>query len=256
MQNRFMTKEVTKNNAKGMIWDGFQWVSKTKWEEEDQGRDRRMARLQISGLPSLATVDKLKEFLFVVMKERFGVEKNPVVQSVLSKDQSSAFLQMASMQDTENAMELSGIEFMGKRLTIARPAGSTGAKPGEFGSTGIVDVLKSKVVQITGALQVDSKLEPEDYDEVEMDMQEAGAEYGSVKKCIILRPRHKKWLACTGLSVGDVLVEFSNAGESALFIQHVSPRPYNSTKLVMIPFDDDLYTSDENVYMIRKNKRE
>merc|ERR1712046_118945 len=110
--------------------DGFQWVprAETAVNPNDPNVSRKMRRLYLGNLPYHlgVTEDSFSKQLFDTMKER-GLcndpNQNPVLHVWFASDTGAnyGFCEVASIEETERALQLDGMLVLGVPVSIKRP---------------------------------------------------------------------------------------------------------------------------------------
>merc|ERR1719359_1276660 len=118
-----------------MFWDGFQWVPRadTAVNPNDPNVSRKMRRLYLGNLPYHlgVTEDTFSKQLYDTMKER-GMcndpNQNPVLHVWFARDKGAnyGFCEIASIEETDRALQLDGMLVLGVPVSIKRPADATG----------------------------------------------------------------------------------------------------------------------------------
>merc|ERR1711988_991276 len=113
-----------------MFWDGFQWVPRadTGINPNDVNASRKMRRLYLGNLPYHLgiTEDSFSKQLYDTMKER-GLcndpNQNPVLHVWFARDKGAnyGFCEVASIEETERALQLDGMLVLGVPVSIKRP---------------------------------------------------------------------------------------------------------------------------------------
>merc|ERR1711939_180083 len=137
-------EHVNKNRAPGavpgvpaapggqrMFWDGFQWVPRadTNVNPNDPNVSRKLRRLYLGNLPYHlgVTEDTFSKQLYDTMKER-GMcndpNQNPVLHVWFARDKGAnyGFCEIASIEETDRALQLDGMMVLGVPVSIKRPA--------------------------------------------------------------------------------------------------------------------------------------
>merc|ERR1719399_949690 len=113
-----------------MFWDGFQWVPRadTAVNPNDPNVSRKMRRLYLGNLPYHlgVTEDTFSKQLYDTMKER-GMcndpNQNPVLHVWFARDKGAnyGFCEIASIEETDRALQLDGMMVLGVPVSIKRP---------------------------------------------------------------------------------------------------------------------------------------
>merc|ERR1711865_869360 len=113
-----------------MFWDGFQWVPRadTAVNPNDPNVSRKMRRLYLGNLPYHlgVTEDSYSKQMYETMKER-GMcndpNQNPVLHVWFARDKGAnyGFCEIASIEETDRALQLDGIMVLGVPVSLKRP---------------------------------------------------------------------------------------------------------------------------------------
>lgn len=116
-----------------LLWDGFQWVAKTEplpvisGDPSAANATRKLRRLYFGNLPLHLglTEDGFKTIVTNEMKARgFCIDPNvdPVVYVWFSNDKGNyGFVEFNTIEETEKALTMDGMNCMGVQLRISRP---------------------------------------------------------------------------------------------------------------------------------------
>merc|ERR1719478_2103750 len=210
-------EHVNKNRAPGavpgvpaapggqrMFWDGFQWVprAETNVNPNDPNVSRKLRRLYLGNLPYHlgVTEDSFSKQLYDTMKER-GMcndpNQNPVLHVWFARDKGAnyGFCEIASIEETDRALQLDGMMVLGVPVSIKRPNDAVspmgmvgGMEGGAMPAAGGMLALPAMQVQATSStirieelLRVDASTTKEDYDDVVEDMNEGCGAHGKIK---------------------------------------------------------------------------
>lgn len=248
-----------------MFWDGFQWVPRadTAVNPNDPNVSRKMRRLYLGNLPYHlgVTEDTFSKQLYDTMKER-GMcndpNQNPVLHVWFARDKGAnyGFCEIASIEETDRALQLDGIMCLGVPVSIKRP---NDASPG----MGMVDGLQpgmampaaggmlalpamqvqatSSIIRIEELLRVDDSTGKEDYDDVVEDMNEGCGAHGKLKTVFIVRKEH---LAIKPeLRAGDVFLQCVSIDDATKIMRAMGHRKYDSRQIQMTSYADDQWFS-------------
>merc|ERR1719265_683081 len=113
-----------------MFWDGFQCVPRadTAVNPNDPNVSRKMRRLYLGNLPYHlgVTEDTFSKQMYDTMKER-GMcndpNQNPVLHVWFARDKGAnyVFCEVASIEETDRALQLDGMLVLGVPISIKRP---------------------------------------------------------------------------------------------------------------------------------------
>ena len=113
-----------------MFWDGFQWVPRadTAVNPNDPNVSRKMRRLYLGNLPYHlgVTEDSYSKQMYETMKER-GMcndpNQNPVLHVWFARDKGAnyGFCEIASIEETDRALQLDGMMVLGVPVSLKRP---------------------------------------------------------------------------------------------------------------------------------------
>merc|ERR1719401_1532450 len=188
-----------------MFWDGFQWVPRadTAVNPNDPNVSRKMRRLYLGNLPYHlgVTEDTFSKQLYDTMKERGfcnDPNQNPVLHVWFARDKGAnyGFCEIATIEETDRALQLDGMMVLGVPVSIKRPNDANspmgmvgGLQPGmAMPAAGGMLALPAMQVQATSSiirieelLRVDGSTSKEDYDDVVEDMNEGCGAHGKLK---------------------------------------------------------------------------
>eukprot|EP00929_Paragymnodinium_shiwhaense_P042321 TRINITY_DN2191_c0_g1_i1.p1 TRINITY_DN2191_c0_g1~~TRINITY_DN2191_c0_g1_i1.p1 ORF type:complete len:326 (-),score=97.89 TRINITY_DN2191_c0_g1_i1:183-1160(-) len=269
-------EHVNKNRAPGavpgvpaapggqrMFWDGFQWVprAETNVNPNDPNVSRKLRRLYLGNLPYHlgVTEDSFSKQLYDSMKER-GMcndpNQNPVLHVWFARDKGAnyGFCEVASIEETERALQLDGMLVLGVPISIKRPtdatspAGSIGGmqQGGPAAGTGMLALqgmqvqATSNIIHIEEILKVDSKTTKDDFDDVKEDMQEGCGAHGRVDKVFIIRPEHNQ--RQPAVRAGDVFLRCASVDDATKIIRAMGHRKYDGRQINMKSYSDDDYS--------------
>eukprot|EP00929_Paragymnodinium_shiwhaense_P042326 TRINITY_DN2191_c0_g3_i3.p1 TRINITY_DN2191_c0_g3~~TRINITY_DN2191_c0_g3_i3.p1 ORF type:complete len:325 (-),score=99.36 TRINITY_DN2191_c0_g3_i3:112-1086(-) len=267
-------EHVNKNRAPGavagvpaapggqrMFWDGFQWVprAETNVNPNDPNVSRKLRRLYLGNLPYHlgVTEDSFSKQLYDSMKER-GMcndpNQNPVLHVWFARDKGAnyGFCEVASIEETERALQLDGMLVLGVPISIKRPTDATspagslqGMQPGGaqasnmMAITGIQVQATSNIIHIEEILKVDGKTTRDDFDDVKEDMEEGCGAHGSVDKVFIIRPEHNQ--RQPALRAGDVFLRCRSVEDATKIIRAMGHRKYDGRQIQMKSYSEDDY---------------
>merc|ERR1711865_32635 len=244
-----------------MFWDGFQWVPRadTAVNPNDPNLSRKMRRLYLGNLPYHlgVTEDTFSKQLYDTMKER-GMcndpNQNPVLHVWFARDKGAnyGFCEIASIEETDRALQLDGMMVLGVPVSIKRPNDGNspmgmvgGLQPGmAMPAAGGMLALPAMQVQATSSiirieelLRVDSGTGKEDYDDVVEDMNEGCGAHGKMNKVFIVRPEMGSKDA--EVKPGDVFLNCASVDDATKILRAMGHRKYDGRQIQMKSFDED-----------------
>jgi len=249
-----------------MFWDGFQWVPRadTGVNPNDPNVSRKMRRLYLGNLPYHlgVTEDSFSKQLYDTMKER-GMcndpNQNPVLHVWFARDKGAnyGFCEVASIEETDRALQLDGMLVLGVPVSIKRPNDAV-APPGMLGAMqpgmampgqGPMLALPAMQVQATSPiirieelLKVDSKTSKEDYDDVVEDMNEGCGSHGKLVNVFIVRADTPK--KNSEMGPGDVFLRCASVDDATKIMRAMGHRKYDGRQISMKSYDEDRYRND------------
>lgn len=245
-----------------MFWDGFQWVPRADTSSvnpNDPNVSRKMRRLYLGNLPYHlgVTEDSFSKQLYDTMKER-GLcndpNQNPVLHVWFARDKGAnyGFCEVASIEETERALQLDGMVVLGVPVSIKRPNDAVspmgmvaGMQPGMAAPGGMLALpamqvqATTNIIHIEQILKVDSKTTKEDYDDVVEDMNEGCGAHGKLTNVFIVRPQHEK----DGLKAGDVYLQCVSMDDATKIMRAMGHRKYDGRQIQMKSFEEDKYNT-------------
>jgi len=246
-----------------MFWDGFQWVPRadTAVNPNDPNVSRKMRRLYLGNLPYHlgVTEDTFSKQLFDTMKER-GMcndpNQNPVLHVWFARDKGAnyGFCEIASIEETDRALQLDGMMVLGVPVSIKRPsdgAGPMGAVGGmapgmSMPAAGGMLALPAMQVQATSStiriealLRVDSSTTKEDYDDVVEDMNEGCGAHGKIKNVFMVRQEHLSMKP--ELQAGDVYLQCGGIDDATKIMRAMGHRKYDARQIQMTSYEDSAW---------------
>merc|ERR1719460_3100706 len=249
-----------------MFWDGFQWVPRadTAVNPNDPNVSRKMRRLYLGNLPYHLgiTEDTFSKQLYDTMKER-GMcndpNQNPVLHVWFARDKGAnyGFCEIASIEETDRALQLDGMMVLGVPVSIKRPNDAVspvgmvgGMQPGmAMPAAGGMLALPAMQVQATSSiirieelLRVDASTSKEDYDDVVEDMNEGCGAHGKLKSVFMVRKEHEN-PAKPDLKAGDVFLQCGSIDDATKIMRAMGHRKYDGRQIQMKSFEDDKWYS-------------
>lgn len=246
-----------------MFWDGFQWVprAETNVNPNDPNVSRKLRRLYLGNLPYHlgVTEDSFSKQLYDTMKDKSlcnDPNQNPVLHVWFARDKGAnyGFCEIASIEETERALQLDGMLVLGVPVSIKRPQDATspmgmvggmqpgmpGAAPGGMLALPMMQVqATTTVIQIEQILKVDSKTTKDDYDDVLEDMNEGCGAHGKLKHVFIVRPEHNQ--KKPDLQAGDVYLQCGNTEDATKIMRAMGHRKYDGRQIKMVSCAEDKF---------------
>jgi len=248
-----------------MFWDGFQWVPRadTNVNPNDPNVSRKLRRLYLGNLPYHlgVTEDSFSKQLYETMRDR-GMcndpNQNPVLHVWFARDKGAnyGFCEIASIEETDRALQLDGMMVLGVPVSIKRPndanspMGMVGgmapgaAVPGAGGMLALPAMqvqATSSIIRIEELLRVDASTTKEDYDDVCEDMNEGCGAHGKLKSVFIVRKEHVD--SKPELKAGDVFLQTSSIDDATKIMRAMGHRKYDGRQIQMTSYADDLWYS-------------
>jgi len=244
-----------------MFWDGFQWVPRADGAGAggaagDMNASRKMRRLYLGNLPYHlgVTEDSFSKQLYETMKER-GMcndpNQNPVLHVWFARDKGAnyGFCEIASIEETDRALQLDGLMVLGVPVSIKRPSDGVGpmgmvgnVMGGQMPVGGMLALpamqvqATTSIIRIEEILKVDANTSREDYDDVLEDMNEGCGAHGKVKKVNIVRPEQAK--QNSSLNPGDVFLQCQSVDDATKIMRAMGHRKYDGRQIQMKSFDE------------------
>merc|ERR1719188_550858 len=254
--------------GQSMFWDGFQWVPRADTNSgNDINASRKNRRLYLGNLPYHlgVTEDSFSKQLYETMRDR-GMcndpNQNPVLHVWFARDKGAnyGFCEVASIEETERALQLDGMLVLGVPVSIKRPndavnpvgmiggvpVGMQGmAMPGQGPMLALPAVqvnATSPVIQINEILKVDDKTTKDDYTDVSEDMQEGCGAHGKVLGVLIIRPEHAQ--GRPGLKPGDVYLQCATTDDATKIMRAMGHRKYDGRQINMTSFEESKFMAE------------
>ncbi|GBE59943.1 splicing factor U2AF family auxilary factor large RRM domain-containing protein [Babesia ovata] len=241
-----------------LFWDGFQWVAKTgqaalmmNTDSAYMNSTRKLRRLYFGNLPLAAglTENAFQNIVWNEMRTRnFCNDPNvsPVLYVWFAKDKGNyGFVEFATVEETERALTMDGMNCMGAQLRVSRPNdySTSGAKqpiPGmQLQNILPLDAFKGSCLKVAQIVLPESVQKEVEYLDVLTDVIEAFEKHGKIKTCAIVTPRHKD--IAPNLKPGDVIVEFVDRESLLACVQNMQHRKYEKRQIQFVPMDDEDY---------------
>jgi len=252
-----------------MFWDGFQWVPRadTGTNHDDLNASRKLRRLYLGNLPYHlgVTEDSFSKQLYETMKERSMCNDpnlNPVLHVWFARDKGAnyGFCEIASIEETERALQLDGMLVLGVPVSVKRPNDavspilSLGAmQPGmHLGAMGgpmlalppVVVTATSPIIRIEELLKVDEKTTKDDFDDVVEDMNEGCGAHGKLLSVFIVKPDQFQDRLITDANAGDVFLRCSTTEDATKIMRAMGHRKYDGRQISMKSFDEAKFNTD------------
>jgi len=248
-----------------MFWDGFQWVPRadTNVNPNDPNVSRKLRRLYLGNLPYHlgVTEDSFSKQLYDTMKERGfcnDPNQNPVLHVWFARDKGAnyGFCEVASIEETERALQLDGIMVLGVPVSIKRPNDANspmgqipgmapgmqmpgGQTPGMLALPQIQVQATTAIIQIEQILKVDTNTTKDDFDDVLEDMNEGCGAHGKLKGVFIVRPEQAQ--KDPMLQAGDVYLNCASVDDATKVMRAMGHRKYDGRQIQMRSCEEDKY---------------
>jgi len=274
-QQQYVNKNrKTEGSAAGqsMFWDGFQWVPRADTGANDANASRKNRRLYLGNLPYHlgVTEDSFSKQLYETMRDR-GMcndpNQNPVLHVWFARDKGAnyGFCEVASIEETERALQLDGMMVLGVPVSLKRPndavnpvgmiggvpVGMTGmAAPGQSPMLALPSVqvtATSPIILINEILKVDDKTTKDDYDDVQEDMTEGCGAHGKLEGVLIIRPEHA--VGRPGLKPGDCYLKCATTDDATKIMRAMGHRKYDSRQINMTSFEEGKFNAELKLLM-------
>jgi len=250
-----------------MFWDGFQWVPRadTGVNPNDVNANRKNRRLYLGNLPYHlgVTEDSFSKQLYETMRDR-GMcndpNQNPVLHVWFARDKGAnyGFCEIASIEETERALQLDGLLVLGVPVSIKRPndsvspTGMIGGVPvgmnlaGQIGGMLALPALQvtatSPIVKIDEILKTDNKTTDEDFADVVEDMTEGCGQHGKVLGVLMIKPEHVS--GRPGLKVGDCYIRCATTDDATKIMRAMGHRKYDGRQIQMTSFEEGKFNTE------------
>jgi len=249
-----------------MFWDGFQWVPRadTGVATNDVNANRKMRRIYLGNLPYHlgVTEDSFSKQLYDTMKER-GMcndpNQNPVLHVWFAREKGAnyGFCEIASIEETDRALQLDGMLVLGVPVSIKRPADATGPQgmvsnlgpgmpaPGQgpmLALPGMLATATTKIIKIEEILKVDDSTSKDDFDDVVEDMNEGCGAHGKLGSVFIVRSEHVG--QAPNMKAGDCFLECGSVDDATKIMRAMGHRKYDGRQIQMKSFDEVEYNND------------
>merc|ERR1719375_526672 len=242
-----------------MFWDGFQWVPRadTAVNPNDPNVSRKMRRLYLGNLPYHlgVTEDTFSKQMYDTMKER-GMcndpNQNPVLHVWFARDKGAnyGFCEIATIEETDRALQLDGMMVLGVPVSLKRPndasspMGAVGGAPGAMPAAGGMLALPAMQVQATSStiriaelLKVEPSTTKEDYEDVVEDMNEGCGAHGKINKIFMIRQEMVN-PAKPELQAGDVYLQCGSIDDATKIMRAMGHRKYDGRQIQMTSYED------------------
>jgi len=251
-----------------MFWDGFQWVPRADTaasNPNDLNASRKNRRLYLGNLPYHlgVTEDSFSKQLYETMRDR-GMcndpNQNPCLHVWFARDKGAnyGFCEVATIEETDRALQLDGIMVLGVPVSIKRPNDAVGpvgmlggvamgmqgmATPGGQLALPAAQVnATSPIIRIDEILKVDDKTTKDDYTDVVEDMREGCGAHGRVEQVLIIRPEHAQ--VRQGLNAGDVYLYCATTDDATKIMRAMGHRKYDGRQITMMSFEEGRFNSE------------
>jgi len=260
--------------GQSMFWDGFQWVPRadTGGNPNDLNASRKNRRLYLGNLPYHlgVTEDAFSKQLYETMRDR-GMcndpNQNPVLHVWFARDKGAnyGFCEIASIEETERALQLDGMPVLGVPVSVKRPndavspmgmiggvpVGMQGiAVPGQGPMLALPAVqvnATSPIIRIDELLKVDDKTGQDDYNDVVEDMTEGCGAHGKLLGVLIIRPENAQ--GRPGLKPGDCYLRCATTDDATKVMRAMGHRKYDGRQIAMTSFDEGKFNSELKLLM-------
>lgn len=241
-----------------LFWDGFQWVAKTgqaammmNTDSATMNATRKLRRLYFGNLPTNAglTENSFQNIIWNEMRNRnFCNDPNvsPVLYVWFAKDKGNyGFVEFATVEETERALTMDGMNCMGSQLRVSRPNdySTSSMKPA---APSMTSVTVTPIESFTGTcLKVSQIVLPEsiqkeiEFLDVMDDVREAFEKHGKINSCAIVTSRHSD--VGLNLETGDVIVQFVDRESLLACVQNMQHRKYEKREIQFLPMSEEDY---------------
>ena len=237
----------------------------------DPAEEKINRELFIGNTTPEMTEQMLKDFLGKAM-EQVGLTTapgNPINACRVSGK--FAFVELRTVQEAANALNLNNIPYLGAMLRVGRPSKYTGpvtshgnwedilAKymSGELqlpsqGGTGAADVVANatnsaataaapetpatKVVELKNMLSMQDLESDQEYEEILEDTKEECGQFGTLKSCIIPR---------SGVGATKIFLEYLSTTDAAAAIQALAGRTFDGRKVEAAYFSEEKFQNKD-----------
>jgi len=253
--------------GQSMFWDGFQWVPRADTGANDTNASRKNRRLYLGNLPYHlgVTEDSFSKQLYETMRDR-GMcndpNQNPVLHVWFARDKGAnyGFCEVASIEETERALQLDGMMVLGVPVSLKRPndavnpvgmiggvpVGMAGmAAPGQSPMLALPSVqvtATSPIILINEILKVDDKTTKEDYQDVQDDMTEGCGAHGKLLGVLIIQPELAQ--GRPGLKPGDAYLQCATTDDATKIMRAMGHRKYDSRQINMTSFEEGKFNAE------------
>mmetsp|Transcript_82198 Transcript_82198/g.172070 ORF Transcript_82198/g.172070 Transcript_82198/m.172070 type:complete len:328 (-) Transcript_82198:32-1015(-) len=249
--------------GQSMFWDGFQWVPRAD-TGNDINANRKNRRLYVGNLPYHlgVTEDSFSKQLYETMRDR-GMcndpNQNPVLHVWFARDKGAnyGFCEVASIEETERALQLDGMLVLGVPVSIKRPNDSVNPMgmiggvavglqalpgPGMLALPAAQVNATSPIIQINEILKVDDKTTKDDYEDVLEDMKDGCGQHGRILAVLIIRPEHLA--GRPGLKAGDVYLQCATTDDATKIMRAMGHRKYDGRQINMTSFEEGKFMGE------------
>eukprot|EP01055_Gregarina_sp_Pseudo9_P000768 Gregarina_sp_Pseudo_9__767@NODE_1492_length_1552_cov_11_943159_g1382_i0_p1_GENE_NODE_1492_length_1552_cov_11_943159_g1382_i0NODE_1492_length_1552_cov_11_943159_g1382_i0_p1_ORF_typecomplete_len417_score66_20RRM_1/PF00076_22/0_00032RRM_1/PF00076_22/0_13Limkainb1/PF11608_8/0_02Limkainb1/PF11608_8/29HisKA/PF00512_25/0_27_NODE_1492_length_1552_cov_11_943159_g1382_i01851435 len=271
-----------------LFWDGFQWVAKTGASSallSDPilvNSTRKLRRLYFGNLPLHLglTETNFQQIVYQEMKKRGfcnDPNENPVLCVWFAKDKGNyGFVEFASVEETERALTMDGMDCLGVAIKVSRPNDYCSATQQQNPAMTLMGQQSAQMLQMQAGVPVSqlpggalaaalgvapelsdlstSKVlclkkivlptdveDAEEYNEILEDIREGCEQCGKTVNSLIVTPKleGKDIL----LDVGDVYLEFETARNADTCLSVMSERKYFERPIQAIKVSNETFTN-------------
>lgn len=240
-----------------LFWDGFQWVAKTgqaammNTDSATLNATRKLRRLYFGNLPTNAGLNEntFENIIWNEMRNRnFCNDPNvsPVLYVWFAKDKGNyGFIEFATVEETERALTMDGMNCMGCQLRVSRPNdySAPAMKPGNVSLPTLpvtpLECYTGTCMRVSEIVLPESIQTEIEYLDVLDDVREAFEKYGRIKSAAIVSNSHSD--IPPDLKVGDVILEFVDHESLLACVQNMQNRKYEKRVIHMLPMSEEDY---------------
>lgn len=257
-QQQFLINGKRRNNESNMYWDGFQWIPRTQdgLNNLQHNATRKNRRLYVANIPVQhgITEEQFGQYLFAAMRERGLVPleaSNPVIHVWFAREKGGTygFVEMSSLEETDKALTLDGVQIMGNPISIKRPSDYLapilpGFLPGQMPSLPALTLPEvkatSRIVRMVRILPMDDDTENDDFLDVKDDMVDEATTCGELVQVIMSRADVPDPVSGEAmLNAGDALIEFADMESAEKCFAKLRGRKYEGKVVTMVSVDEE-----------------